>query len=26
LSVPRKQFDDSWERIFGKKKEEQKPK
>ena len=24
LSVPRKQFDENWERIFGKKKEEKK--
>lgn len=25
LSVPRKQFDDNWERIFGKKKEKKQP-
>ena len=24
LSIPRKQFDDNWDRIFGKKKEEKK--
>jgi len=24
LSVPRKQFDDNWDRIFGKKREEKK--
>ena len=26
LSVPRKQFDENWERIFGKKKHEEKRK
>ena len=26
LSVPRKHFDDNWDRIFGKKREEKKPK
>jgi hypothetical protein len=26
LSIPRKKFEDNWERIFGQKKEKQKPK
>lgn len=26
LSVPRKQFDDNWERIFGKAKKKEQPK